>query len=261
MKKRNRLAFIMVAALIALCLTSCSNQEKTKNDSSTESSDTSKLPNTNNYTIEEEKISEIESCKVGDCILLGKYEQNNNLADGSEDIKWIVLEKKDNKILVISKYGLDCQPYHNERENVSWETSSLKKWLNSVFYYMAFTESEAEMISKTLISEKEELEYDTQTQEEKENKLFLLSIEEMNDYLDDNCVCLPTDYAIEKGVYLSKDAKLNGKAVCCWWLRSSADGKASDTNAFAYEDGLKQDITMHVSNIAVRPAMWIEIDF
>lgn len=256
MKKRKILAFIMVVALMMSCFTSCGGQE---NDSRTESLNTSKPPEKNNYTIEEEKISEIDSCKVGECILLGKYEQNNNLADGSEEIKWIVLEKKDNKILVVSKYGLDCQPYHNERENVSWETSSMKKWLNSVFYYTAFSESEADMISKTLISEEEELEYDTQTQEDKENKLFLLSIEEINDYLGDNCVCLPTDYAIEKGVFLSKDVKLNGKAICCWWLRSSAGNQIADTNAFAYEDTLKQDITMRVSNIAVRPAMWIEI--
>lgn len=256
MKKRKKLAFIM-AALLMMCFTSCGDKEKIKNESKIESSNTSKLPNANNYTIEEEKISEIDNCSVGDCILLGKYEQNNNLADGSEEIKWIVLEKKDNKILVVSKYGLDCQPYHNDREGASWEACSIKKWLNSVFFNVAFSESEAEMISKVLISEEEKLEYDTQPEEE--NKLFLLSIEEINKYLGDKSVCLPTKYSLSKGVYILDDITVNGEKACCWWLRSSTENQSGDTNAFAFDDALIHDIGAYVENIAVRPAMWIEI--
>lgn len=46
--------------------------------------------------------------KVGHYVSFGKYEQDNNTSNGKEKIEWLVLEVKDGKALVISKYALDC---------------------------------------------------------------------------------------------------------------------------------------------------------
>ena len=48
----------------------------------------------------------------GKYIKFGEYEQDNNLTNGKEDIEWLVLEVKDGKALVVSKYLLDCKPFY-----------------------------------------------------------------------------------------------------------------------------------------------------
>ena len=44
-------------------------------------------------------------CSVGDEIVFGTYEQDGDSNNGTEDIDWIVLDRNDNKALVISKYS------------------------------------------------------------------------------------------------------------------------------------------------------------
>lgn len=53
--------------------------------------------------------NEYAAAKVGDYITFGRYKQEGQMP---QDIEWRVLAKEGNKILVISRYGLDCQRYH-----------------------------------------------------------------------------------------------------------------------------------------------------
>lgn len=80
--------------------------------------------------------------KVGHYVSFGKYEQDNNTSNGKEKIEWLVLEVKDGKALVISKYALDCKPYNTSSTNVTWETCSLRNWLNNDFINSAFSATE-----------------------------------------------------------------------------------------------------------------------
>ena len=43
-------------------------------------------------------------------IQFGSYQQEY---DYKQPIEWIVLEKQNNKMLLVSKKILDCKPYHN----------------------------------------------------------------------------------------------------------------------------------------------------
>ncbi len=79
---------------------------------------------------------------VGDVIKFGHYEQNGNLSDGKEDIEWIILKKEDDRVMVISKYALDSQPYNSDPSDVTWETCTLREWLNRTFLSEAFSEKE-----------------------------------------------------------------------------------------------------------------------
>ena len=76
----------------------------------------------------------------GEIILFGKYEQDGDDSNGAEDIEWLVLktEPDQNRILVISRYSLDVQPYNREFASVTWENCSLRKWLNRDFFNTAF---------------------------------------------------------------------------------------------------------------------------
>ena len=70
---------------------------------------------------------------VGDTVFLGKYEQDNNLNNGMENISWIVLEKNQDRALIVSKFALDCQPYNSTYAELTWADCSLRHWMNEVF--------------------------------------------------------------------------------------------------------------------------------
>ena len=63
-------------------------------------------------------------------VVFGSYEQDNDLLNGSEPIEWQILESDGNSTLLISRYVWDYQPYNTERVDVTWETCSMRQWLN-----------------------------------------------------------------------------------------------------------------------------------
>lgn len=90
----------------------------------------------------EYKIEKLKSAQIGDFIFFGEYEQDNDIDNGREDIEWLVLDKVENKILVVSKMGLDAKPYNDENKKVTWENCTLRTWLNEDFLNEAFDEKE-----------------------------------------------------------------------------------------------------------------------
>ena len=71
----------------------------------------------------------LEQAEVGEKVIFGTYEQDNDISDGKEDIEWIILEKKDGKAYLVSKYVLDNKKYGS----VYWNASSIRKWLNNIY--------------------------------------------------------------------------------------------------------------------------------
>ena len=77
---------------------------------------------------------------------------------------------------------------------------------------------------------------------------------------DEERKCIPTDYAIAQGVYISDEHSVNGTATCWWWLRSP--GYIQSCATLVYADGVFSERGYDVdrSCSAVRPAMWITIE-
>ena len=44
-----------------------------------------------------------------------------------------------NRALLLSRYGIDAQPYNTEHMSMMWGMCTLRKWLNEVFMNKAFT--------------------------------------------------------------------------------------------------------------------------
>ncbi|MBR4450656.1 MAG: protein kinase [Clostridia bacterium] len=181
-------------------------------------------------------------------VTFGKYEQDDNKSNGKEDIKWRVLAKEGNRFLVISEYALDCKPYNTENKNVTWETCTLRKWLNESFLNEAFSKAEQKKIADTSI---------TSNVSDTTDKIFLLRISEAENYFDNNDrTCVPTKYAINNGASID-NSKKDSKKTCNWWLRSR------DNYDFAYEVNSSGELDncndFTTSDICVRPAMWINI--
>ena len=72
--------------------------------------------------------------------------------------------------------------------------------------------------------------------------------------------CVPTNYAIIQGALASDEYSAAGRATCGWWLRSP--GHESIDAAFVFYDGFVNEYGIYVNCdvIAVRPALWINLD-
>ena len=200
------------------------------------------------------KTSLLRNASVGDIVYFGTYEQDNNTSNGKEEVEWLVLAKEENKALVISKYALDCQRYNSSYTDVTWETCSLRKWLNETFVAAAFSPEEQNIIlNSTVTADNNPNYYSTSPGNNTTDKVFLLSIPEVKKYFSSDATRrnVPTDYAIAQGASSSYTNN------CCW-LRSP--GKHSRNATLIDSVGSINSIgkTVYDSN-AVRPAMWIDL--
>lgn len=203
----------------------------------------------------------LKSAKAGDIVLFGTYEQDNDTSNGKEDIEWLVLQKESDKALVISRYALDCQQYNTSYTDVTWETCSLRKWLNETFINNAFSTDEQNKIQSTTVTVDENPKYSTSPDNNTTDKVFLLNKTEVYEYFstDEAIKCVPTDYSIAQGAYTSSSYSVDGKATCRWWLR--APGFYGVNAANIDDEGLVSHFDdVNIDNFTVRPAMWITVE-
>ena len=180
--------------------------------------------------------STIETANVGDYIKFGNYPQT---AEGEEQhIEWLVLSREKNKILVISRYGLDAKRFDSS-SNV-WANSEIRKWLNGDFYNNAFSEDEKKYISSLSSGD----------------NVFLLSKNEAELYFANGEArrCKPTDYAVKNGAWVNKNNN-RGNGYSVWWLRSPNFWNVFYVNSC----GLISYYDVNCGNILARPALWINL--
>ena len=186
-------------------------------------------------------------------------------------VEWLVLDKKDGKALLISKYCLDAKEYdkNENNESVTWETSTLRQWLNSCFINEAFTDEEKALICDTHLQNPDNPEYRTDGGNDTTDKVFLLSIDEASRYFADNEARLTyaTAYAKENGA---------GDKNAWWGLRSPGEDEnnvamVGDVGSISiYSDGksvyVNKDGAVNCngqnvgSNFGIRPAIWANIE-
>ncbi len=197
-------------------------------------------------------INPIVNAVVGDEFTYGQYEQDNNIDNGAENITWRVLDREDDKLLVVSKYVLDCITYEEYNPGSNWSNTGLRASLNTDFFNTAFTDEEQRYISDTYIFSGED---STSDQEDAVviDKVFILNEHETNQYFssNDDRITYATEYALANGV----ETDANNHAI--WWLRSHAHENHIDA---VYEDGYVDNERGGFSgnNFGLRPAMWID---
>ena len=214
----------------------------------------------------------LDEVRAGDVVLFGSYEQDNDERDGKEEIEWLVLDRDGDRLLVISKYALDCQKYHAEGYETSWRKCSIRYWVNNTFMKAAFTKEEKAAIPTVTVTADANPRYDTNPGEDTEDQVFLLSIADTEKYfssMQGELCCKPTAYAKQQGCFVNH---INGN--CWWWLRTPGSRArnavyVSDTgtpdasgNAVGVTVGWGSmygtEYTGHIYT-AVRPAMWIDL--
>ncbi|MBR2572633.1 MAG: hypothetical protein IKE30_11020, partial [Clostridia bacterium] len=190
-------------------------------------------------------------------ITFGRYEQDDDLSNGPESIEWIVLETDGDTRTVISKYGLDTVPYNRVWTDVTWETCTLRTWLNDTFYHTAFTAEEQAQIIQSTLENPDNPMYGTSGGNATTDKVFVLSIDEAERCFDSNGAraCHPTAYAKARRAQVHED-----KDTGWWWLRSPGRDSRRAASVLAvgsvFSDG---NYVMADNYNVVRPVICLEL--
>lgn len=210
----------------------------------------------------EEQWNIMKDLKVNDVFTFGAYEQDNNLKNGKEAVEWIVVEQKGWSWLLVSKQALDCQQYNTAASDVTWEDSSVRKWMNGEFLNAAFSADEQLLIKDSEVSASGNPAFEVSAGNDTTDKVFLLSVKEAGKYFDSDAarMCEPTAYASSKNLYKSNSfSNENIDTTCRWWLRTPGDSQ-SDA-AVVYVNGAVGNAGRNVDykQCGIRPAVWIDL--
>ena len=200
---------------------------------------------------------------VGDVICLGTYEQDNR-GGQEEAVEWLVLETNGNSALLLSRYGLEAgQPFLNRYAACTWETSSVRQWLNGDFLDNAFTASEKKCILETWVDNGKSQgnpNWSTVGGDGTLDRVFLLSYAEAVTYFKTNEArrCAPTDYALAQGAWTYDKYSPEGRLSGVWWLRSPGETKNYAACVDLIGGALYQN-SVGNNYVCVRPAMWVDM--
>lgn len=146
--------------------------------------------------------------RIGDVFELGTYHYDD---DGAyKPLKWRILSIKGTHALAVSTECIEFRHYSDFDGSVSWETSTIREWLNEDFAKASFTPEDRKRISGARIANSPNDEYGTEGGNPTRDRLFLLSIEEAESLFesDEDRKASPSPYAEGLG------------ANQWWWLRS-----------------------------------------
>lgn len=95
----------------------------------------------------------LSALKKGDTLKFGRYDFDPRMNNGYEDVEWVVLEEKDDSVLVIQKQPIGYSPYQEhiqKDEDTNWSMSDLREMINSNdFMDKLFTPQEKSKIKLT----------------------------------------------------------------------------------------------------------------
>lgn len=129
------------------------------------------------------RINNINNVRVGDHLIFGKYEQDNNI-NTDDEIEWIVITNNGEQLTLESRLGLDTVRY---KEVNNWLENELTK---------QFSDEEKKHIVDERILNAVEVERYLETDEEK--------------------MCKTTAYAISNGAHVYDESN-----VCWWWVETT----------------------------------------
>ena len=216
-----------------------------------------------------------------DNIYFGTYQQSSDGSGGynTDPIKWRVLENADGQLFLLSDQNLDVFQYHTDNESVTWETSTMRSWLNGYdashntggdsgidytsdnFIGTAFSAKEQAAIADTEVFNDDNPTYGTEGGNNTTDQIFLLSIAEAQNssyFADDNSRIATNTAYVADGGKIDGGMSVVGEAGY-WWLRSPGD--LDHRAAGVSVDGGVGSYGFYVSfdSIAVRPAFNLDL--
>lgn len=182
-----------------------------------------------NYKDSHQKFVELEKehikhTKIGEKVSFGYMD-------------WRVLAKEEGKILLLKDNSIGSTPFNEDGGNTTWESSSVRRWLNSSFLEDSFFKEEQDIILTTEVKNSPNPVYNTPAGPDTSDKLFLLSYDEALHY--------------QKGIHRTKS---------CWWLRTPGNEKNSVCFMYRNKTVMDYGYDSDNTNITVKPAMWVNVE-
>ena len=219
-----------------------------------------------------------------DCVWFGNYWQEDTNGDGKADkndkktpIKWRVLSVDGDDVFLLANKNLDAQPYNDTYRSVTWETCTIRSWLNGYgadenddgknysgigFINESFTSAEQSAIKSTTV-------VNADNGSDTGDQIYLLSLEEVKNSVygfvsgynmnyDETRMAENTEYTKGQGAWESNSIRTVGNGD--WWLRSHSFFER-DTASAVHCNGHVVDRGFNVSTInnAVRPALHLKL--
>ena len=232
-------------------------------------------------------VSDGSAANIGggqaDNVYFGNYYQSNGST--KDPVKWRVLSSGNQQLFLLSDQNLEVCQYHTERDYVTWDTSTIRSWLNGYgassntggssgidyagdnFLDAAFSDKEQVAIATTTVVNDDNKDDNYSTDGEGGNnttdRIFLLSIDEALDLRyfpkgSNNRYATNTLYVAEGG---RLETYMNGEDdgyLDNWWLRSpgvrpvDACGVRADGRISGYGS---RDVNRPSGSL--RPVIWV----
>ena len=177
---------------------------------------------------------------------------------------WRVLAIENDKALLISVEILETHPYNEEEKDITWESCTLRKYLNNEFIKKLgdLEDHVAEIRNDNL----DNPWYGTRGGNATTDKVFLLSLTEMCYYFGDSTASLKkkestrNDSIVTDVNNATRIAKDTSDEACWWWLRSP--GYLSNYATLVTDDGIVYVYGDSINNYSggIRPALWLKLD-
>lgn len=186
-------------------------------------------------------------------IIIGKekYHRAKKCYFKYEPIKWRVIKCENGEALLLSDIVLDKQKYNKRLKKVSWEKSTLRKWLNKKFMNRAFSSSEQEAIRTTKVINEDNYYYKTDGGNDTLDKIYLLSLSETDEEKEYG---FTDSYGMT--IKYSNYADLDDYQY--WWLRTPGEKNISaaavDMFGEAYVGGGESDM-----ELGIRPVLHLNL--
>lgn len=199
------------------------------------------------------------SARKGDVVVLGTWEQDGDAANGPEPLEWIVLDRVDDRLLLLTVDAVAARPYHRVPfEPVTWADSDLRTWLNTEFLTQALTDAEQALVRPTVLDNPDQSVTGTDGGPTTTDRVLALSE-------TDAVIYLSTDWDREltgqaTAVPALADAPLytDDDGHVDWWLRSPGGEEYAAQYVSADGAPVAAGISADVE-LGVRPALWLSL--
>ena len=207
-----------------------------------------------------------------------------------EPIKWRVLNRNGNDALLLADVALDDQEYNTNWEDVTWEASGMRSWLNGYgasvnqpgtdcskknFINSAFTSLQKNAIKTTSVVNNNNIYYGTTGGNNTSDKIFLLSESEVYNtdtaagygFIKDYSIydearrsrCSTYAYAMGVERYHNTDAEYTKYNGNIWWCLRSP-GSESGKTVFVGSYGKVNEVGLNVfAGEGMRPALHLNL--
>lgn len=212
---------------------------------------------------------------IGDVVIMGNYAHQDSEvlyedADGNKydiwsiPVKWLVLDKVDGKALLLALYNVDVIAFdEGKQEKTTWETSTLRSWLNGKFRESAFDEKEQECIAETVVRAEANPLYGTEGGVDSRDFIFVLSVEETERYLkkiEERKTQIEPPVNKEK-IDWSEDIPIADTTdFYGWWLRTPGENEKRMAYVSGFGEIHLEGALAGDSWTSVRPAMWVDLN-